>query len=207
MPPIPVVHAFPVRRPNFILSAEWLNQDAQLALKITFRDAGGTLKQLQFATRNLGDGTKGEICLPNSSDLHDLGPRHEDVLMAHTRMPCMVSRSGIPGSDEFKEALLNGLSANLNTALGVVKVVTITPIDDQTVALEFQQGSGPKLTINVGYADLNNYVFEPETQLFIIAGSVKKQFPTYVHDFPTTVLTQARKDEIVAYVLAMQPWI
>lgn len=204
---IPVVHNFPVKRPGFIVSCDWLNSDPQLALKITYYDDTGTLRQMQFATRHIADGTKGEICLPSSSDLIDLGPRVDDTLTAHTRMACLISRSGIPGSDEFQTAILQGVSANLNTALGVVKVTAVAAVDDQTVAITYRQGTGPTRTVNMDYTDLNDYSFAPETQLFIIPGSVKKQFSTYVHDYPGTVLTQAQKDNVVAYVLGLQPWI
>jgi hypothetical protein len=204
---IPAIHDFPVRRPGFIQSCEWIGPDNQLALKVTYYDAAGSLRATQFATRNIGDGYKGEVCIPTSNVLTDLGTRYEDILTAHTRMACLIARSGVPGSDEFTTALQQGISANLNTALGIVKVTATAPVDDSTVAITYRQGTGPTLTVNMDYSDLNNYQFVPETQLFIIPGSIKKQFGTYVHDFPGTLLSQERRDEIVAYVLTLAPWI
>lgn len=204
----PFVHEFPVRRPGYITNCEWVGPDNQLQLQVNYYDETNAYRQIKFDTRHIADATKGEVCLPNSTDLTNLGARYEDILMAHTRMACMVSRSGIPGSTEFNDALMSGPSANLNTALGTVKVMAITPVSDQTVTLTYRCSSGgPTLDIVVDYRDLNNYSFVPDTQLFVIPGAIKKQFPTYVHDYPNTILSQARRDEIAAYVLTLAPWI
>lgn len=208
--PIPTDHGFPVKRPSFIQSCTWVGPDQQLVLKLTYFDAGGVLRQFTMSTRNIGDGTPGEVVLPTGllgNDLHNLGPRYEDILTAHTRMACLVSRSGIPGSTEFMNALQEGVSANLNTALGVVKVTDVQAVDDSTIAITYKCGTGPTLTVNIDYTNLNNYVFVPDTQLFVIAGAIKKQFSTYVHDYPTTILSQTRRDDIVAYVMSLQIWI
>lgn len=208
--PNPVVHDFPVRRPGFIQTADWVGPDQQLQLKITFYDENGMLHAIVFNTRNLPDNVKGDVVLPSGllgNDLHNLGTRYEDILTAHTRMSCLVARSGIPGSDEFMEALLNGPTANIQTSLGVVKVTDVNPVDDQTVKITFKCGTGPTLDVNMDYADLNNYLFAPITQLFVVPGAIKKQFPTYVHDYPTTILSQSRRDEISAYVMTLEPWI
>lgn len=207
---IPTVHPFPVRRPGFIQTAEWVGPDAQLGFKVTYFDETGTLRSTTFATRNAGDSTKGEICLPSgllANDLHELGVRYEDILRAHTRMACLVAGTAVPGSDEFSAAILNGQTQNLQTALGAVKVNAVTPIDDQTVRLTFKCGTGPNLDVEMNYSDLNSYAFVPDTQLFVIPGSVKKQFSTYVHDYPTTILSAQRRQEIVDYVLSLAPWV
>lgn len=203
----PTIHNFPVRRPGYIQLCEWVGPDSQLSLRVTYFNELGSLREIQFATRHLDDATKGEICLPSSTDLHDLGTRYEDILTAHTRMACLIARSGIPGSDEFKNALLAGVSANLNTALGVVKVVDVLAIDDSTVGIVYKCGNGPTMTVNMDYRDLNDYAFVPDTQLFVIPGSVKKQFSTYVHDYPGQLLSEVQRDNVVAYVMTLQPWI
>lgn len=207
---IPTVHNFPVKRPGFITSCVWQGPDDQLELKLQYKDVDNLTKNLIFATRNTGTGTKGEVCLPTAllgNDLHNLGMRVDDILTAHTRMACLISGAGIPGSDEFNTAIQSGISANLNTALGVVKVNDVAPVNDSTVAITYKCGTGPTYTVNMDYTDLNDYTFAPETQLFVVAGAIKKQFSTYVHDYPTTILSSARRDEIVAYVLALEPWI
>ncbi len=203
----PIIYDFPVRRPGFIVDAHWDGPDQQLQLKLAYYNELGQLRGINLSTRNIADGAKGEVCLPSSSVLTDLGPRWEDVLTAHTRMACLVARSGIPGSTEFQEALLGGETANLQTAIGVVKIVDVTPINDQTVRMTYKQGTGPSMTIDQEYQNLNRYVFVPDTQLFVIPGAIKKQFPTYVHDYPTKVLTEAQKNDIAAYVLTLAPWI
>jgi len=208
---LPVIHDFPVRRPGFIQSAEWVGGDDNLRLRLTYTDQSGSQKTVEFLTYSAAQPTrKGEVCLPTSrlnNDLTNLGVRYEDILTAHTRMSCLVARSGIPGSDEFMDALLNGPTANIQTALGTVKVIDVTPVDDQTCTMTYKCGTGPSLTITQEYQNLNNYVFTPDTQLFVVPGAIRKQFPTYVHDYPTTILSDDRRDEIAAYVVTLEPWI
>lgn len=204
---IPVIYDFPVRRPGFIKAASWVGNDENLRLRCMYVDQGGTDRAVEFTTRSTVGNIKGEVCLPSSNDLVNLGLRYEDILTAHTRMACLVARSGIPGSTEFNDALLNGQSSNIQTALGMVKVIGVQPIDDQTIAIQYRQGTGPILTINQEYQNLNNYVFVPDTQLFVIPGSIKKEFGTYVHDYPNVILSESRREEIAAYCLTLEPWI
>jgi hypothetical protein len=88
-----------------------------------------------------------------------------------------------------------------------VKVTAVEPVDDQTVNITYRQGTGTARTVAVDYLNLLNYNFVPETQLFCTSGAIKKNFATYVHDYPSTILSQERRDEIQAFVLARQPWI
>ncbi len=208
----PVVHDFPVKRVGFIQSAEFQGPDAQLQLRVTYPNQTGGVAQIIFSCRNVGDGSPGEICLPAPSalnnDLHNLGPRYEDMLRAHTRMSCLVAGTAVPGSVEFDEAIATGQTANLQTGMGAVKILAVTPLTDETVRLQYRLASGgPTVDVEMDYGDLNKYSFAPETQLYIIPGSVKKQFSTYVHDYPTTILSQTRREEIQAYIMAMAPWI
>lgn len=209
--PIPSDQGFPVKRPSFIQSAEWQGPDDQLSLKLTFFNAQGNLNQIVFATRNVGQAVQGEICLPVSqlnNDLTNLGPRYEDILRAHTRMACLVAGQAVPGSQEFTSALLSGQTQNLQTAMGVTKVNgEPTPLTDQTCKIPFRTGTGPVCEVEVDYADLCNYQFAPETQLLSVPGSVRKAFSTYVHDYPTTILSATRREEIVEYVMSLTPWI
>lgn len=208
--PAPSIHEFPVKRPGFIVSCEWMGADDELALRITHPDETGVPRVIDFQTRNAGANVKGEVCLPTSllgNDLHNLGARVDDILTAHTRMACLIARSGIPGSEEFHTALVQGLSSNLNTAMGVVKVVDVNAVDGDTVAITYKCGNGPEYVADMDYQTLNSYAFIPQTQLFVVPGAIKKQFATYVHDYPNHILTQQQRDDIAAYVLALQPWV
>lgn len=204
----PVVHSFPVKRPNYITECTWVGGDDVLKLQIKFPDQAGITRVLSFDTRNTT--RPGEVCLPSGllgNDLNNLGPRARDILVAHTRMACMISGIAIPGSKEFLDAFVQNDTNNLQTAMGTVKVTDVNPTDDQSVAITFKCGTGPNYVASIGHGEINDYSFEPETQLLIVPGAIKKLFSTYVHDYPTTVLTAARKDEIVAAVLALEPWI
>jgi hypothetical protein len=205
----PTIHEFPVKRPGFIHTATWIGPDDDLALEVKYQDVGDITRLVSFKTRNtdpLGDVI---ICAPVSSDLLNLGTRLRDILLAHLRMASMISGT-VLGSTEWTTALLEGESSNLNTALGVVKVTNIVSTNDQQVTITFRQGTGPTHDELVQYEELNigDYVFVPETQLFSsVPGAIKKQFPTYVHNYPSVVLTQSRKDEIAAYMLTLEPWV
>lgn len=204
--PTPVIHEFPVKRPGFITAASWLGGPQDMVLRLEYIGAGGQGGMVSLATKGENPG---EICLPTSSDLATLGgaTRARDILIAHARMACMIAGHAIPGSIEFDEAIASGQLANLQTALGTVKVVAARAIDDVNCQLDFRKGTGPIFTVDTSYAEVNRYSFDPSTQLLVVAGAVEKEFPTYVHDYPNVQLTEAQKDAIAAYVLTLEPWI
>lgn len=204
----PVIHDYPVKRPNFITSCTWVGDDTNLKLRVVFpSDDQGGVQALEFATRNVGAGRVGEVCIPTSNAIEDLGPRARDILVAHTRMACMVSGQAVPGSQEFLNAFTQEGTNDLQTAIGTVKVSAVSVIDDVKVMMSWRKGTSPAWSQEVDHHELNLYQFTPDTQMLIIPGSVKKQFPTYVHDYPNTILTEERRDEIVAYVLGLAPWV
>jgi len=72
----------------------------------------------------------------------------------------------------------------------------------------FRQGNnGASRQYVMDHGELNRYTFAPSTQLFVIPGAVKKQFPNYVHDHPNTVLTTTQREDIRSYVLGLALWI
>lgn len=205
--PTPTVLPFPVKRPGFIETAEWLGNDDDLFLSCNYRDQSGALQNISFATRNANE--PGEICLPASSDVASLGPRARDVLVAHLRMACMLGGTAVPGSAEFNAVLADQANpANLQTAIGDVRITAVAVENDTQVRLTFRQGSnGAQREHLVDHVELNSYVFAPSTQLLVVPGAVKKQFSNYVHNHPSTVLTTSQKADIVSYVLGLALWI
>lgn len=206
----PIVHNFPVRRPNFIEDAFWIGDDDDLALNLKFTDVGGVQKSIQLETQNAE--RKGELCRPNSNDILDMADtqgRVRDILAAHVRMAVLVKGHAVPGSQEFADALVDDLlgSNNFQTSIGTVKVTDVTLIDHQCVDLEFKQGSGPKRTFTFDYQELMNYTFVPVTQLLVVSGAVEKEFPSYVHDHPNDVLSSSQKQDVVDYVMSLAPWV
>lgn len=206
--PTPIVHDYPVKRPGFIQSASWVGDPTNLKLHVTYPDQDGVIRALDFGTRNLGAGRPGEICIPTSTDVNDLGPRIRDILVAHTRMACMIVGQAVPGSQEFLDAFTQEGTNDLQTAIGgATKVSAVSVINDERIMLTWRKGTGPTYSAEVDHVELNLYQFAPDTQLLVIPGSVKKQFSTYVHDYPNTLLTEEKQDEIAAYVLGLTPWI
>lgn len=205
--PTPTVHPFPVKRPNFVEQANWLGPDDDLALQVVYTDVTGQLQSVQFQTKSADNA--GEICLPASNDVATLGPRTRDVLAAHLRMACLLGGIAVPGSAEFNNVLADQANpANLQTAIGDVKITAVSLLNDQEAVVTFRQGNnGASRQYVMDHGELNRYTFAPSTQLFVIPGAVKKQFPNYVHDHPNTVLTTTQREDIRSYVLGLALWI
>jgi len=201
----PVVHPFPVKRPGYIEQAAWLGTDEDLSLQLSFRNIAGNLETISFQTAGENPG---EICLPSSTDLATLGPRVRDILAAHLRMGVMVAGHAVPGSREFEDVFVQTGTNNFQVAIGTAKVIASRMVSDSEIDIDWRIGSsGPIRTERFGHGELSNYVFVPQTQLLVVPGAVEKQFPNYVHSWPGTVLTQAQKDNVAAYVLTLEPWI
>lgn len=117
----------------------------------------------------------------------------------------------IPGSNEYADVLVDSgaLDAkNYQMPIGDVKCTNIVVVNDIFIDATFQKGSGALRTVRMGIVDLATYSFAPSTQLAVIAGSVKKQFPTYYQDSTQSkFLTQTQMDDIRAYVLSQAPWV
>lgn len=201
----PVVHPFPVRRPGYIEQANWQGTAEDMALELAYRNLAGQLEVVSFATQGENPG---EICVPSSNDLANLGPRARDILVAHLRMACMIRGVAIPCSKEFEDVWVTQSNANyFQTALGTTKITGCTAVSDSEADISWRVGTGPIYVTRVGHGEINSYAYAPSTQLLVVAGSVKKQFPSYVHNYPTTVLTQAQKDDIASYCVGLDPWI
>lgn len=206
--PIPTVHTFPVKRPNFIQQANWLGPDDDLALQVVYTDITGNLQEVQFQTRSADN--PGEICLPASNDVATLGLRVRDILAAHLRMACLLGGVSVPGSVEFNRVLADQANpANLQTAIGDVKVTAVSLVNDQEALITFRQGNnGTSRQYLMDHGELNRYTFAPSTQLFVIPGAVKKQFPNYVHDHPNNIiLTTTQREDVRNFVLGLALWI
>lgn len=209
MPTIPRVHAWPVKRPGFITGVFWNGDDDDLSMIVQYTNQSGGNASISLETKNAD--RKGEFCLPTSSDVADLADTPErirDILAAHVRMAVMIKGHAVPGSTEFEDAILDHIGSNhLQTALGTVKVKSVTIIDDQCLDIEFQKGSGTKRTYRFDHQELMNYVYVPQTQLLVVAGAIEKEFSSYVHDHPNDVLTQVQRDDIDEYLLGLEPWV
>lgn len=197
----PVVHDHPIRRPGFIKAARWIGPDDDLSLEVDYIDIDGLTKTLALRATDNGPTEPQEICLPNSRDVDYL---ERDTLVAHFRM-CTMLCGFVAGTTELLDWFAEtGSDANLQTAVGDVKVSDIRPVDDQCFDADFQKGNNPPVaTHRINYLEVQRYVWAPSTQLKVIAGAVEKQFSSYIHDHPSKQLTQSQKDDIVNYVLGL----
>lgn len=200
----PAVHPFPIKRPGFITGATWIGGPEDMALECAYTNALGNPAVISFSTKGENPG---ELCLPASTDLNNLGPRARDILAAHLRMACMVGGVAVPGSREFEDVFIQAESNNFQVALGMAKVVDVRMFSDTEVDVDWKVGTGPTYTTRLGHGELNTYTFVPQTQLLVIPGSVEKEFPTYIHDYPSQQLTSTQKSNIVNYVTALELWI
>lgn len=199
--PAPIDHGFPVQRPGAILSADWIGPDDDLSLEVAVLDALGQQRVVSFPCRVPGQ--PGVMCLPSSVGAPDLS---DDAIVAHVRMATWISRT-IVGSKEWTAAFVDQPTANFQTAAGTCKVVASRMIDDALFEFDFRKGSGPIRTVLTDHSTMCKYRLEPEEQARVIPGAVKLEFPNYVHDYPGTVLSQAQKDAIRSYVLALALWM
>lgn len=209
--PVPKVYHHPIKRKDFILSAQFIGDDNDLSFRITFPDKDGVTKSLDFAVGSIDTQTPG-ICLPSGFDINDI-PR--DQLVAHLRMGTLLTGSP-PGTYEWSQAFIESLTnlnaKDLQSPIGAVKVKAVREIDELNVEIDLQKGNnGPVRTLTVGLDELITYNelvgFIPETQLLVVAGSVCAEYPSYTHDMPNQPLTQSERDDIVAYVLGTSFWI
>lgn len=208
--PAPVVHDFPIKRKGFIEDARFQGSADDLSFEVDYRDQQGALRTLTFTVGHSDDQVAG-ICLPATYDLVDL-PR--DLLVAHLRMGTMIP-GYIPASKEWKDAFLETVSGenakHLQTPVGTVKVIGVELVDDVCIKIDLQKGNGPVRQIAVTYDELGKYTqqtgFVPSTQLLVVAGSVKKEFPNHIHDYPNAPLQSDEMDDIVIYVKALEVWV
>lgn len=201
---VPYIYAHPVLRPGCIEQVDWIGSDEDLALQVSFRNAAGDLSTKSFQTEGENPG---EICLPSSKTINDLP---EDALMASLLMASLLA-SAIPGTAEWVNQFSEQTSSGLQTAIGKVVLVSVTPVDATAIdiVLKKNQTNNPLRTLRVAYGDLNinNYQYVPQTQLAVIAGAIEAQYPNYVHNYPTTVLTSSQKTDISNYLLSKAFWI
>ena len=195
-----------MERPGFITSAVWHGQPGadELQLEIIYNDESGLPAAINLYALNNPNST---LCLPTAKLISDLS---EDVLVAHVRMAGLISGT-IPGSQEYFDAVTvtgEGNARNFQTPIGDVKVIGVAILSDVQAKVTMQKGSQTPREILLPTDDLHEYAFAPSTQLLIIAGAIKKQFPTYIQDPDTgKFLTQQQMDDIVAYVMTLAPWV
>lgn len=206
--PTPMVLEYPIKRPGFITNAYWLGlpTDPEISLVLEYVDAQGNANQTVLYTTPVAIAS---LCLPHT--LKTVADLSDDVYIAHVRMAGMVS-GAIPGSEEYNNAIKgDGLlgARYFQTPIGDVKVTDIQMIYPSNVQMTFQKtGGGPTHVVVTDVADLSTYSFTPSTQLITVAGAIKKQYPTYIHDAATgKFLTQTQMDTIAAYVMGIEPWI
>jgi hypothetical protein len=203
--PQPIQYTFPVKRQGLILAATWVGADDDLALEITYTSETGSPALKSLRTSNATEGL-GEICLPSSASILDIS---RDAIIASVRMATMISRT-TPGSKEWDDAMTSEQdSVDFQMAIGNVKMKEARIVNDALVELDMvKKGSStPIKTVLTDIQELSSYTFTPETQLLCVAGALEKEFPTYIHNYPSTVLSQAQKDAIAAYVPTLALWI
>lgn len=204
--PAHLVLSYPIKRPGFIENVTWVGAPGQddLTLNLEYKDAQGMAAQTSLYTVNAPNAT---LCLPASKGIMDLP---EDILTAHVRMAGMISGT-VPGSVEYDNAIKGPMldARNFQMPIGDVRVTSIVPVSPTMHRFTFQKTSGGLTRdLDIDIRDLATYAFAPSTQLLVVAGAIKKQYPTYIQDHANGKdLTQAQMDTIAAYVMGLDPWI
>lgn len=202
--PEPIVYEFPVRRPGFITQAQWIGGDDDLALQLTYTGVGGGTQSVSLTTRN-PDNLIADIALPSGMTVDDM---KRDLIVAHIRMATFVSKT-VAGSEEWQKAFIEQAGArHFQTPIGNVKVTDVRMTSDVEFELDIKKtGGGPTRTLTSDHSEMSRYTFTPSTQLLIVGGAVWKDFGSYHHDYPNEVLSAQQKQDIVDYVLTLEPWI
>lgn len=203
--PTPVNYGYPVKRPGLITQARFIGADDDLSLQITFTNDQGLPQAISLPCT--ANGVYGKICLPTTANITHID---RDAIIASVRMATMVGRA-IPGSAEWTAALTSEQegSMDLQLALGNGKVKELRILSDTQLEIDVvKKGTtSPVQTIQTYFQELGSYVFTPDTQMHCVAGAIEKQYPTYVHDYPTQVLTAQQKADIEAYVVTLALWV
>lgn len=196
-----MAHDHPSKRPGMLTDVAWLGEDDDLSMVVDWSDDGSS-GSVVFQLQNMDEGQVGTICLPASSDLDCAC---EDSILASIRMRAFLA-SAIAGSGEFLDlfAVIGG--ADIRAAVGNFRIDSVEMVDSSTFNINLKRGAD-SLTILTDHRAVSNYSYAPSTQLLVIAGSVRSEFPSYIHDYPTHVLTQGQRDDIEAYVLGLELWV
>lgn len=206
--PVPIQLNRPVRRPpgQMVTSAQWVGPDDDLQLEVSYLDALGMPDVITFTTANTNEGRKGEICMASSAEAPDI-PR--DTVVSHIRMGGFCA-SALIGTFEWDNLWIEQEgSKDLQLACGTCSITARRIVSDTCVEVDvrIKGGNHPTGTFLIGVDELTNYEFTPSTQLKTIAGSVKKQFPTFEHEYPGTILSANDRQSVVDYVEALEIWV
>lgn len=191
----------PSKRPGIIDSVAFQGEDDDLSMFVEWSedDHSGAIT---FQLQNIGEGQCGTICLPANSSLDEAS---EDSILASIRMHAFLSGC-IAGSDEFLAMFAVGGGDDIKSAVGNLRIESVVMIDGLTFHINIKRGVDA-LAILTDHRAVSHYSYAPSTQLLVVAGAVRAEFPSYVHDYPTHVLTQGERDDIEEYVLGLELWV
>lgn len=195
----------PAQRTNLITNVSWQGDDDDLALEVTFDNGEGGTSVVSFSTTNASNGV-GQICLENTIPVTDLT---DNVILASLRMGSLISGNP-PGSKEWVDAMgVDQTTKDFQMGLKTnVYIKAHRIISENVIELDIKRrNDAAQKTVTLGFDDLSSYSVAPDTQIYCIVGAIEKEFPSYVHDHPTTVLTQTQKDDIVTYVSGLTLWV
>lgn len=202
----PTVYSFPTRRPGFIETATWIGSDDDLELQLGYTDSGGVSRVMKLRTSNTNESRVGDCCLDNTYNVDDLD---RDLIVSHVRMATFISKT-VAGSAEWQTSFVEQEgSADFQLPVGTAAVTAVRMITDVTVEFDIKKkgGGNPTRTIITDHSEVSNYSFTPSTQLLIIGGAMKLEFPNAVHDYPAQILTTQEKNDIADWVVTLDPWV
>jgi len=208
----PAIYGHPIKRPvGFLFNARFEGEDEALYFIADFPNIVGAPQQISFRLFNDGNSYQ-QMCIPTAA--YDIEKIDDDALIASLRMASIISCTA-PTSQEWKDAMTvegDGNTKFFQTAVGQTRMSDSALNGDALIDVTFQRGTTTnRKTVSIGYREISQeeYVYSPQTQLQIIAGSVLKQFPSgYKHDYPNgDILTAQERQDIIDYVNALTPWV
>jgi hypothetical protein len=201
----------PVRRPSSIVIANafWEGDSQDLGLVVDVKDENGQTIRLTFPCT--GEDGIGQICLPSRADINSV---ERQAIISSVRMAMFVG-DYVPWSYEAIEAFVQQEGAALfQTAIGKAKIsdTGLSEINDVDIWFDIKKygTSNPVRRINTTFDELARYTLEPVSQMWIIPGSVKYKFSSFVHDPDDgKELNDSQKQDIIDYLMGgeFSPWI
>ena len=125
----------------------------------------------------------------------------QEALVAHLRMATLIDRH-LPLSSEWNTNILAGATV-FETAVGQVKVNTAAICESACIDVEFEENSsGTKRSVVFETKELREYFYQPHLQAHIIGAALRKEYgsSTHVHNYPSDVLSDTEKSDIVSYL-------
>ena len=205
--PVPVQLAKPVKRTpgDVIISAQWIGEDDDLELEITYNNCAGVHETMSFVTANTTESRIGEVCVPATYGIQE---QYDQDAIANIALGSFIS-GAVPPSFEWEQMFVEQTgSKDFQMATGTVAIDAYRLQSESVIEIDLKiKGSQEIKTIYPSIDELVIYQFSPSTHLKCVAGAIKKEFPTYSHEYPNDIMSGSKRQDVIDYVQSLSCWL